>query len=239
VTALLEAHGHLVDVVNDGVAAVMALRRTAYDLVLMDLQMPVLNGLEATRAIRDDEGAQRHTPIVALSANATAEDTARCLAAGMDACVGKPIDEPHLLATIDRLTASAASSSRPLVAVLDEVALDGLIARLGVAKATELVTLFRRSVETEAAALELARADAATARGHARALAGLAGNLGCAELERAARRLGCLRDSAERDEFDQHLQALGQAVDRALDALAARFPAGAEARIVPLPARRS
>ena len=239
VTAILEASGHLVDVVDDGVAAVMALRRTSYDLVLMDIQMPVMNGIDATRAIRDDEGTERHTPIVALTANASTEDAARCLSAGMDAYVAKPIDEPQLLATIDRLTASAATGpARPPVAVLDEVALDGLIARLGLAKATELVALFRRSVETEAAALELARADATAVRGHARALSGLAGNLGCAELERAARRLVMLRETADRDELDRHLTILTEAASRALAALAERFPVGQGARVVPLPTRR-
>ncbi len=239
VSAILEASGHLVDVVDDGVAAVTALRRTAYDLVLMDVQMPVMNGIDATRAIRDDEAGQRRTPIVALTANATSEDAARCLAAGMDAYVAKPIDEPHLLATIDRLTASAAAEpGRPPVAVLDAVALDGLVARLGQVKAAELVTLFRRSVETEVAALELARADATAVRGHAKALSGLAGNLGCAELERSARRLATLRESADRDELDRHLGVLTEAAARALEALAERFPAEPVARIVPLPTRR-
>ncbi|HEV2674462.1 MAG TPA: ATP-binding protein [Aliidongia sp.] len=239
VAAILEASGHLVDVVDDGVAAVTALRRTAYDLVLMDVQMPVMNGIDATRAIRDDEGAARHTPIVALTANASAEDAARCLAAGMDAYVAKPIDEPHLLATIDRLTASESEGPvRPPVAVLDERTLDGLIGRIGLVKATELVGVFRRSVETEIAALGLARADATAARGHGKALAGLAGNLGCAELERAARRLGTLRDKADGDELDQHLAVLTEAARRALAALADRFPVDASVRVVPLPTRR-
>ena len=239
VTAILEASGHLVDVVDDGVAAVTALRRTSYDLVLMDIQMPVMNGLDATRAIRDDEGLSRRTPIVALTANASSEDGARCLAAGMDAYVAKPIDEPQLLAIIDRLTASGtAEPARPPVAVLDEVALDGLIGRLGLAKATELVALFRRSVETEAAALDLARADATAVRGHAKALSGLAGNLGCAELERAARRLVTLRENAERDELDRHLEVLTEAASLALAALAERFPVGQGARVVSLPTRR-
>ncbi|WP_189042151.1 ATP-binding protein [Aliidongia dinghuensis] len=237
VTAILEANGHLVDVVDDGVAAVTALRRTAYDLVLMDVQMPVMNGVDATRAIRDDEGNARRTPIVALTANASSEDAARCLAAGMDAYVAKPIDEPQLLVIIDRLTAAATTGpARPPVPVLDEVALDGLITRLGRAKAAELVALFRRSVETETAALELARADATAVRGHARAIAGLAGNLGCAELERAARRLAGLREAVEQDELDRHLSVLSDVAARTLSALAARF--ADSARVVPLPTRR-
>lgn len=237
VTAILEANGHVVDVVDDGVAAVSALRRTAYDVVLMDIQMPVMNGIDATRAIRDDEGQERRTPIVALTANASAQDAGRCLAAGMDAYVAKPIDEPLLLATIDRLTASTAiEPTRPPVAVLDDVALDGLIARLGPGKVSELVGLFHRSVETEIAALQLARNDAPAARGHGNVLSSIAGNLGCAELERASRRLAKLRADASPDELDRHVVALMDAAARALAALAERFPGGS--RVVPLAGRR-
>jgi len=237
VTAILEACGHAVDVVDDGVAAVSALRRTPYDLVLMDIQMPVMNGIDATKAIRADEGNERHTPIVALTANASAQDSERCLAAGMDAYIAKPIDEPLLLATIDRLTASAAvEPARPAVAVLDDIALDGLIQRLGLGKVTELVSLFRRSVETEVAAIELARFDAPAARGHGNALASIAGNLGCAELERASRRLMKLREDAHPDELERHVAVLMDAAVRALAALGERFPGGP--RIVPLPGRR-
>jgi signal transduction histidine kinase/FixJ family two-component response regulator len=237
VTAILEACGHAVDVVDDGVAAVSALRRTAYDLVLMDIQMPIMNGIDATKAIRADESGDRRTPIVALTANASAQDSERCLAAGMDAYIAKPIDEPLLLATIDRLTASTVvEPARPAVAVLDDVALDGLIQRLGPGKVSELVGLFRRSVETEVAALELARSDARAARGHGNALASIAGNLGCAELERASRRLMKLRVDAHPDELDRHVAVLTDAATRALTALAERFPAGP--RVVPMTGRR-
>jgi len=237
VTAILEACGHAVDVVDDGVAAVTALRRTAYDLVLMDIQMPIMNGIDATKAIRADEGNERHTPIVALTANASAQDSERCLAAGMDAYVAKPIDEPLLLATIDRLTASATiEPARPAVAVLDDVALDGLIARLGLGKVTELVNLFRRSVETEVAALELARFDSPAARGHGNVLASIAGNLGCAELERASRRLMKLRADAHPEELDRHVVELMDAATRALAALVERF--SGRQRVVPLVGRR-
>ena len=237
VTAILEACGHAVDVVDDGVAAVTALRRTAYDLVLMDIQMPIMNGIDATKAIRADEGNERHTPIVALTANASAQDSERCLAAGMDAYVAKPIDEPLLLATIDRLTARAAvEPARPAVAVLDDVALDGLIQRLGLGKVTELVNLFRRSVETEVAALELARFDLPAARGHGNVLSSIAGNLGCAELERASRRLTKLRPDAHPEELDRHVAVLMDAAARALAVLSERF--SGSPRVVPLAGRR-
>ncbi|PZR09135.1 MAG: hybrid sensor histidine kinase/response regulator [Archangium gephyra] len=91
-SALLRRLGHKVTVVGDGQAAVSAAAQPDIDLVLMDVHMPVLDGLEATRAIRDAEkGTRRHVPIVALTANAMKGDDLRCLSAGMDAYLPKPV----------------------------------------------------------------------------------------------------------------------------------------------------
>ncbi len=91
-SALLRRLGHRVTVVMDGQACVDASRAEDIDLVLMDVHMPVLDGLEATRAIRERErGTKRHLPIVALTANAMKGDDLRCLSAGMDAYLPKPV----------------------------------------------------------------------------------------------------------------------------------------------------
>ncbi|MEW5737841.1 MAG: ATP-binding protein [Myxococcota bacterium] len=90
--AMLQKLGHKVRVVRDGRAAVDALADGAFDLVLMDVSMPVLDGLEATRAIRAKEkGGQQHISIVALTANAMKGDDLVCLSAGMDAYLPKPV----------------------------------------------------------------------------------------------------------------------------------------------------
>jgi len=93
--ALLEEAGLIVDLAEDGLEAVDRIARNRYDLVFMDMQMPRLDGLDATRRIRESTPA-RALPIIAMTANAYAEDRARCLAAGMDDFITKPI-EPEIL----------------------------------------------------------------------------------------------------------------------------------------------
>ncbi|MFG0318335.1 MAG: response regulator [Planctomycetota bacterium JB042] len=97
--AMLRKRGHVVDVVADGESAVEAVRERPYDVVLMDMQMPVLDGLEATRRIRELERGAASTPIVALTAHAMKGYRERCLEAGMDDYVTKPI----LAADLDRV----------------------------------------------------------------------------------------------------------------------------------------
>jgi CheY-like chemotaxis protein len=90
--ALLRKLGHEVTVVPDGYAAVTAIAESSPDVVFMDVHMPVMDGLEATRAIREVEKAtRRHLPIVALTANALKGDDLLCLSAGMDAYLPKPV----------------------------------------------------------------------------------------------------------------------------------------------------
>jgi two-component system sensor histidine kinase/response regulator len=100
---LLKKLGHEVTVVDNGAEALAALARAPFDLVLMDMQMPVMDGIEATQAIRAREAAsQQHIPIVALTANAIASDRDRCLAAGMDDYLAKPFSMPQLMEVLER-----------------------------------------------------------------------------------------------------------------------------------------
>jgi CheY-like chemotaxis protein/HPt (histidine-containing phosphotransfer) domain-containing protein len=111
---VLEKEGHTVTVVGDGEAAVVAALSDDYDVILMDVQMPKLNGFEATAAIRARQAAAgRPTPIVAMTAHAMKGDRRRCLEAGMDEYIAKPIQATELLQMIDTLTAGRAATTEP------------------------------------------------------------------------------------------------------------------------------
>jgi two-component system sensor histidine kinase/response regulator len=107
VTRLLQKRGHHITAVENGgdaVAALTSATARTFDVVLMDVQMPDMNGLEATAAIRQHEAASGgHVPIVALTAHAMRGDRERCLAAGMDGYLSKPIDVDELVATVERM----------------------------------------------------------------------------------------------------------------------------------------
>jgi len=99
---LLEKNGMRVGVAGNGREALRALDREAYDIVFMDLQMPEMDGYEATVEIRQREGAERHLPIVAMTAHAMPEDRARCFAVGMDDYLTKPVAIDDLRAVLRR-----------------------------------------------------------------------------------------------------------------------------------------
>ncbi|MBI3785472.1 MAG: response regulator [Deltaproteobacteria bacterium] len=99
---LLEKRGHTVTLANNGREALCAFEKERFDLVLMDVQMPEMDGFEATAAIRErEEASGRHTPIIAMTALAMKGDDERCLLAGMDAYVAKPLQVKSLFAIIE------------------------------------------------------------------------------------------------------------------------------------------
>jgi CheY-like chemotaxis protein/HPt (histidine-containing phosphotransfer) domain-containing protein len=107
---VLAAIGYDVDMAGDGLEALRRLDAATYDAVLMDCHMPLMDGFQATAEIRRREGPDRRTPVIAMTAGVLAEDRERCLAAGMDDFVPKPVDAALLEATLARWTASGQSS---------------------------------------------------------------------------------------------------------------------------------
>lgn len=109
---LLEKHGHRVVLARNGREAIARIGREPFDLILMDVQMPELDGLEATLAIREKEKTTgAHLPIVAMTAHAMQGDQERCLAAGMDGYVSKPINVKELIAVVETVLGNSRVTS--------------------------------------------------------------------------------------------------------------------------------
>jgi CheY-like chemotaxis protein len=109
---LLEKRGHTVVLAENGNAALKALQHEFFDLILMDVQMPELDGLETTARIREQEKTiGKHIPIVAMTAHAMTGDRERCLEAGMDAYISKPLSVKDLFATIEGLFPASMGAS--------------------------------------------------------------------------------------------------------------------------------
>jgi two-component system sensor histidine kinase/response regulator len=104
---ILEHLGYTTEVAENGLEALTAMEQTTFDAVLMDCQMPEMDGYEATAEIRRREGSERHTPVIAMTASATAGDRERCLQAGMDDYVAKPVHPDEVVIALDRWVSTA------------------------------------------------------------------------------------------------------------------------------------
>ncbi|WP_188259104.1 response regulator [Azospirillum tabaci] len=229
---LLRRAGHEVTVVADGRAALAAVERERYDLVLMDMQMPGMDGVEATRRIRalpDGAGtAAAGLRIVALTASATPDATERCRAAGADAVLEKPLRVPALAALLDRLStgsgatfaAAGVPDREPGLPVFNEDAIRQMREHLPAERVAALVTNTLVTLRGYHAALEQAwnAGDRATAGAMAHKIAGVAGIYGCPALRGAAQALERALDTGEGDP-GALCRALDAAVPPALAAL--------------------
>jgi CheY-like chemotaxis protein len=173
---------------------VQAVADHPYDAILMDCHMPQMNGYEATAAIRANEGSDRHTPIIAMTAGARREDRERCLAEGMDSYLAKPVNKDSLLS----LVARSMNSEHKAEIIVDPVVLEQL-RLLGEASEQDLVSelIDRFTSDAEPLLAELGKAfdsdDAAAVVGIAHSMKGSSGQLGgrrlalsCDRLERQA-----------------------------------------------------
>jgi CheY-like chemotaxis protein/HPt (histidine-containing phosphotransfer) domain-containing protein len=195
---LLKRAGHRAVVANNGREALTFLAKEPFDLVLMDVQMPELDGLETTAAIRKGElSTGRHIPIVAVTAHALKGDAERCLAAGMDAYVAKPLQARELLAVIRRATAGAQSPATSAATIdegllLERVADDRralrMLVALFLADAPKLMTQIR---------LALARGDARALQAAAHTLKGSVSNFAAPAATAAALRLQRMAEAGD------------------------------------------
>jgi signal transduction histidine kinase/HPt (histidine-containing phosphotransfer) domain-containing protein len=205
VVRMLEKHGHRVTVVGDGREAIAAVERHEFDLVLMDVQMPHLSGLEAARLLRArEEGTGRHLPIIALTAHALKGDRERFLQAGMDGYVAKPIQPEGLFEEIAKYVPIPQPSAPPSApSPPARTALDGkaILRRLDNDRELlrELVGIFDQDCPRylERIRTALAWRDGPAAADSAHALRGAAGNFAAAEVMAAAFQVESLARAGE------------------------------------------
>jgi len=189
---LLTRRGHEVTVTNNGHEALAALDRETFDIVLMDVQMPEMGGLEATAAIRSRERKTGgHVRIVAMTAHAMADDRERCVAAGMDGYLSKPIDKRMLFAVVEQGSPGSDSAAKPLGPSSVDCA--AVMVRLGgdVELFDDVIGIFLEDCPPRVAAVKTAidERDAIGLRAAAHVLKGVAANLSAAGLFEAAQTL--------------------------------------------------
>jgi signal transduction histidine kinase/DNA-binding response OmpR family regulator len=223
VLAMLRKKDYKIDVANNGQEALEKLASAAepYHLVLMDVQMPVLDGLETTRAIRRNTNWD-YLPIVAMTAHAMIGDRERCLQAGMNAYVSKPVQQAGLIAVIEQYLASGtASSTAPRPNGVERALTDKLMQE-DRALVSEMLRLFM-----EVAPERLENLERAAAHGDAETLAKEAGRIGAAAEHIASTSLGqCARsigDAAARGDFGA-VKADVEALRREIQSLEALTP---------------
>jgi signal transduction histidine kinase/CheY-like chemotaxis protein/HPt (histidine-containing phosphotransfer) domain-containing protein len=191
---MLERRGYDVALASNGREALAALGRAAYDAVLMDCQMPEMDGYEATAEIRRIEGRDRRTPIVAMTAHSMTGDRERCLAAGMDDYLAKPLRAAELDAVLARWIPAAGTTPSPGTGgtAIDDLVLDRLRSELGdVGRGPAFAGLLQRFLEDAGARLAAmaaacARAEAKTVEQEAHAIKGAASTFGAARLAQLA-----------------------------------------------------
>ncbi|HYD29880.1 MAG TPA: response regulator [Azospirillaceae bacterium] len=214
---MLERAGHRVDVAADGAEAVTAVKRLSYDIVLMDLQMPVMNGLEATRAIRALAGSAGQVPIVAMTASTLSPDIEACLAAGMNDYLTKPLTRERLAVVVAHWQARGDAPTGEGSPDLDPGLSRQLVEDLGQMDAAEVYATFL----TEGAQRILAlgegagRRDIAALEREAQALRGSATDLGFTRLAALAASVAEVARTGDQDEAARRVSGLSEALDAA------------------------
>ncbi|WP_374431563.1 response regulator [Ideonella dechloratans] len=241
--SILDHAGMVVSTANNGLEALDALRRQTFDGVLMDCQMPEMDGYEATRAIRR-EPQWRDLPVIAMTANAMAGDRERALAAGMNDHIAKPVDVQELFAKLVRwlrpgekalgaLPASQAAPHPPVATAVDPQA--GLRSLLGNLDAYQRVVKAFRQHEADFGVRfrrALAQGSHAVARRFAHDLKSSAGALVAAELARCAQ---ALESACDQDLPPADMAALIDTTEQALQAVLAELERGVPPRLAAPP----
>ena len=224
---MLEGFGHKVTVAPDGASAIAAMRTSLFDVVLMDMEMPVMGGLDATRIARSLEQTKR-MPIVALTANAMPSQIAACQEAGMDDYLSKPIDQDLLRRVLDKWIGQQSPAAATQHGEAPDRApvsgpLDELGARFGPDKARRFAGMAREQMIRMMQHLPDCQ-DAAAAAQCAHDMVSVAGNIGMHDLSQQSRRLMVALQAAPAD-VASAAKVLQAALQAAILELNARYPA--------------
>lgn len=227
IETMLRDAGHEVTIAGDGRAAVEAAKAGGFDLILMDVSMPEMDGLEATRAIRSLDERVRGIPIVALTANVMAQEIERYKAAGMNDHLAKPIERDTLLRVVAAWTSGTeapvlnrqVSNGYP---ILDEAILETLEGQMGAAQVESYIKVLRVQL-TKFVSMLTEETDRQTLATEAHNLVSLAGNFGFTELMTRSREV---MQAIRRKTVDIEITiaSLRGAASRALTTIDERFP---------------
>ncbi|HEU4370566.1 MAG TPA: response regulator [Methylomirabilota bacterium] len=235
---LLEQMGYRADLAANGLEAVMAIERQPYDLVLMDVQMPEMDGFEAAREITRRWAVGTRPRIVAMTANALQGDRELCLAAGMDDYLSKPIRVEELVTALERSAArgpapirpadparktdqNRAAADRPSTQVLDHAAFERLRAAMGAGALTELLSTFVEDAQELVATMRraLGGKDTDSFRRAAHSLKSNAASFGAMTLSNLAKDLEALARSGRLDGAASRVERLAGECERVVLAL--------------------
>jgi CheY-like chemotaxis protein len=230
---ILNKRGHSVEIANNGQEAINLIQQSMYDMVLMDIQMPVMDGIQATAAIRSLANPKKASlPIIAMTAHAMRGDRERCLAAGMNEYVAKPIDSRKLIELMESLAMNAngsherpepgprGSEPTPPTALYNKA---NAMTRLGGDEELffDLVQYFLEDAPTllEQAAASIRSSDCASLERAAHSLKGLAANFDAERTVQTALRLEQIGKSEDLREAEEAFQKLNHEVTRLSEAL--------------------
>ena len=239
-TEILEDEGFVVEIANNGEEAVNMANQSHYDVVLMDMQMPVMDGLEATKIIRQ-KFSNNDLPILAMTANASDADRDKCLESGMDAHITKPIDPNLLFAGLAKWIKGKNSKSTNNEKVVthskDEIKIpeiDGVDARLGLQVAAGKVSLYIKMLKTFSTdqinavsdikgALDLS--DYLTAQRVAHTLKGTCGSIGATQLQKIAGNIeDQCKDKIKIEEIIKNLEIVQPQLTLIIDSIKKALP---------------
>jgi CheY-like chemotaxis protein len=220
----LERAGIESDIAQNGLEALEAVQKNSYDCVLMDCQMPAMDGYEATQKIKADPRFAS-LPIIAMTANALSDDEGRCFAAKMDDYIAKPIDIAKFYATLQKWLGAKVVLQTPEVAKEEayDFAIEGIESSEALARMGQDATLLARQLQRFAASQKdflqrvqkaLGEGDLQSAIREAHTLKGLCGNIGAKELFAHAKELEeMLRKGGMSEEAQKLLEAIAQKLD--------------------------